>query len=42
MLAPVATGAIVVGTGSYAMIFPVAIVSVLVGAVVIMLIRKVA
>ena len=42
VLAPVATGAIVVATGSYAQIFPVAIVSVLIGAVVIMLIKKVA
>lgn len=42
VLAPVATGAVVVATGSYALIFPVAIASVLVGAAVIMLIRKVA
>ena len=42
VLAPVATGAVVVATGSYALIFPIAIASVLVGAAVIMLIRKVA
>ena len=42
VLAPVVTGAVVVATGSYAQIFPIAVASVLVGAVVIMLIRKVA
>lgn len=42
VLAPVATGAVVVATGSYALVFPIAIASVLVGAAVIMLIRKVA
>ncbi len=42
VLAPVVAGAVVVATGSYALIFPIAVVSVLVGAVVIMLIKKVA
>jgi len=40
VLAPVIVGG-VVATSSYATIFPIAIVCVLVGAVVIMLIRKV-
>ena len=41
VLAPVIVGGIVVATSSYATIFPIAIVCVLVGAVVIMLIHKV-
>ena len=41
VLAPVVVGGIVVATGSYAAIFPIAIACVLVGAVVILLIRKV-
>ncbi len=42
VIAPVVAGAVVVTTGSYALIFPIAVVAVLVGAVVIMLIKKVA
>lgn len=41
VLAPVIVGAIVVATSSYTMIFPIAIVCVLVGSVMILLIRKV-
>lgn len=41
VLAPVAVGAIVLATGSYAALFPIAVVAVLLGAVFIMLIRKV-
>ncbi|OZG65034.1 MFS transporter [Bifidobacterium eulemuris] len=41
VLAPVIVGAIVVATGSYATLFPIALASVLAGAVVIMFIRKV-
>lgn len=41
VLAPVVVGAIVVRSGSYAAIFPIAIACVLVGAAVILLIRKV-
>ncbi|NMM93825.1 MFS transporter [Bifidobacterium oedipodis] len=41
VLAPVIVGAIVVATGSYATLFPIALISVLLGAVVIMFIRKV-
>lgn len=41
VLAPVIVGAIVLATGSYAALFPVAVVAVLVGAVFIMLIRSV-
>ncbi|PLS27829.1 MFS transporter [Bifidobacterium parmae] len=41
VLAPVLVGGIVVATDSYRLIFPIAIACVLVGAVVIMLIRKV-
>ncbi|WEV64134.1 MFS transporter [Bifidobacterium sp. ESL0732] len=41
VIAPVIVGAIVVATNSYAILFPIAIVSVLVGAAVIMFIKKV-
>ena len=41
VLAPVVVGAIVLATGSYAALFPIAVVAVLLGAVFIMLIRRV-
>lgn len=41
VLAPVAVGAIVLATGSYAALFPIAVVAVLLGAVFIILIRRV-
>lgn len=41
VLAPVLVSALVVETGNYGLIFPVAIATVLVGAVVIMLIKRV-
>lgn len=41
VLAPVVVGAIVLATGGYAVLFPIAVVAVLLGAVFIMLIRKV-
>lgn len=41
VLAPAVVGAIVLATGSYAALFPIAVVAVLLGAVFIMLIRRV-
>lgn len=41
VLAPVVVGAIVLATGSYAALFPIAVVAVLLGAVFIILIRRV-
>ncbi|MEE8737786.1 MAG: MFS transporter [Bifidobacterium sp.] len=41
VLAPVLVGVIVVTTGSYTLLFPIAIISVIIGAIVIMLIRSV-